>query len=60
MTEPSTIEARELALSLIIRGEIAGMATDGELLIHLRAAIHEVLIEYGLINDGTERDGKPH
>lgn len=60
MTELTELQARELALSLIIRGEVAGMAADGELLTFIRPAIHEVLAECGLIGAKGERDGKPH
>ena len=39
MTE---IEAKEAALSLMIRGEIAGMSADGELRLHLAPLIRRV------------------
>lgn len=48
MTEPmSSIEAKEIALSLAIRGEVAGMSEDGELLVHLRPLVWQVLKEIG-------------
>lgn len=48
MTDLTAIEAKELALSLMIRGEIAGMAADGEMMLHLRPLILDVLKECGL------------
>ncbi|MBO9519788.1 MAG: hypothetical protein J7493_17150 [Porphyrobacter sp.] len=43
-----SIEAREIALSITIRGEIAGMTEDGEMMLHLRPLILEVLRECGI------------
>lgn len=42
------IEAKETALSIVIRAEIAGMAEDGELIEHLRPLIIRVLQECGV------------
>lgn len=43
-----SLEAKEMALSLLIRGEIAGMAADGELAVHLRPLILDLLRECGI------------
>ena len=50
-----TIEARELALSLIIRAEVAGMSADGELATHLRPLLLELLAELGIHASETTR-----
>jgi len=41
-------EARETALSIVIRGEIAGMTEDGEMMVHLRPLILQVLRDCGI------------
>ena len=55
MTE---IEAKEAALSLMIRGEIAGMAADGELRLHLAPLILEILEECGIKPIGRPLGGR--
>lgn len=53
-----SIEAREIALSITIRGEIAGMSEDGELRVFLRPLVLEVLKECGIEPIDRERDGR--
>lgn len=61
MAEPMTaIDAKEIALSLVIRGEIVGMAEDGELLTHLRPLVWQVLNEIGLANLTGGSDAEPN
>lgn len=55
-----SIEARETALSITIRGEIAGMTEDGEMLVHLRPLILQVLRECGIEPMPTASNEKPH
>ena len=43
-----TLAAREIALSMAIRGEIVGMTEDGEMRVHMRPLILEVLKECGI------------
>jgi len=54
------IEAKETALSIVIRGEIAGMTADGEMLVHLRPLVLEILRECGIEPLRTGTDDKPN
>jgi hypothetical protein len=54
-----SIEAKEIALSITIRGEVAGMTEDGEMMLHLRPLILQVLRECG-IEPIAAADGRPN